>query len=260
MALTYAKYLNLDKLLDLQKTRSKPTEHDETLFIIIHQAIELWFKQIINELELLRNELEKGHTWKSIKTFNRILEILKSIVGQTDILETMSPLSYKHFRTFLENASGFQSTQFQEIELFCGLYYPNKMKQFKNDSKLFKRLKKRLTERTLWESFCTFLSKKGYPVDYPDRVNKEGLLFKPSQNNQDILINIMNNDHEIALLCELFVDFDEELQEWRYRHVKMVERTIGSQNGTGKSNGIEYLKSTLHQTVFPDLWAIRSKL
>jgi tryptophan 2,3-dioxygenase len=260
MTLTYTKYLKVDKLLNMQQTRSKPEEHDETLFIIIHQTYELWFKQILHEFDLLRKELEAGHTWNSIKTFRRILVILKTVVGQTDILETMTPLSFNHFRGYLENASGFQSTQFREIETLCGLHYPEKLEYFEEDTKLNKRLKKRFEERTLWESFCRFLSKKGYQIETPKRVNDNGFIFEPSDKNQEILVHIIKNDHEIALLSELFIDFDEGLQEWRYRHVKMVERTIGTKVGTGGSDGVDYLKSTLHQMIFPDLWTIRTKL
>lgn len=260
MALTYQKYLNIGQLLSLQQLRSKPEEHDEMLFIIIHQTYELWFKQILHEFELLRKELESGHTWNSIKTMRRILVILKIAVAQTDILETMTPLSFNQFRKFLDNASGFQSVQFREIEILCGTHYPHMIAHHKDDPNSLAKLNGRMEEHTLWESFCLYLQKGGFSVEIPGRVNSKGLVYEPSEKNQQILLEIMKNDPETALLCELFVDFDEGLQEWRYRHVKMVERTIGTKMGTGGSDGITYLKSTLHRTIFPDLWAIRSKL
>lgn len=260
MALTYQEYLHIDELLELQQLRSDPQEHDETLFIIIHQTYELWFKQILHEFELLKKDLELGNAWNSIKTMRRVLVILKIAVAQTDILETMTPLSFNHFRGFLDNASGFQSVQFREIEILCGIHYPHMLSHHKGDQKSLDRLNRRMKESNLWESFCLFLNKKGYAIEMPERVHQKGLIFEPSEENQEILLDIMRNDPETALLCEQLVDFDEGLQEWRYRHVKMVERTIGKKKGTGGSNGLDYLKKTLHRTIFPDLWAIRTKL
>src|SRR5690554_5616349 len=121
MSLTYLSYLKVDDLLKLQQLQSRPEEHDEMLFIIIHQTYELWFKQVLHEIGLLRNQLETGETWASIRTMRRILVIMKTIVGQTDILETMTPLSFNQFRKFLQNSSGFQSVQFRELEILCGL-------------------------------------------------------------------------------------------------------------------------------------------
>lgn len=260
MALTYQEYLHIDELLELQKLRSSPPEHDETLFIIIHQTYELWFKQILHELDFLKKELESGHLWNSVKTMRRVLVIMKTAVAQTDILETMTPLSFNNFRGFLDNASGFQSVQFREIEILCGINYPHMFAHHGEDKKSLDRLEERINERNLWESFCLFLQTKGYSTEMPKRIHQKGLIFEASEKNQQVLLEIMKNDPETALLCELLVDFDEGLQEWRYRHVKMVERTIGRKKGTGGSDGLEYLKNTLHRTIFPDLWAIRTKL
>ena len=260
MALTYLNYLKVDDLLSLQQPRSNPEEHDEMLFIIIHQTYELWFKQILHEFEQLRIELKGGHTWNSIKTMRRILIIMKTVVGQTDILETMTPLSFSHFRGFLENASGFQSVQFREMETLCGWHTRRSLKLHEHDSGAYQILLRRMDEPTIWECFCKFLKTMNYEVEKPERVERDGLIFDPSESTQKILIDIMNNDPETALLCEHLVDFDEGLQEWRYRHVKMVERTIGTKNGTGGSDGVEYLKRTLHNPIFPDLWAIRKEL
>lgn len=260
MSVTYNSYLKLDKLLNLQETRSQPVEHDEILFIIIHQTYELWFKQILHEFTMLRTQLESGNTWNAIRLMERILVILKIAVAQTDILETMTPLSFNHFRKFLDNASGFESIQFREIEVMCGLRYPKIYRLLDEDDDRYNRLRERMSEHTLWESFCILLQKNGYDVQLPERQNEHGLLFKPNAALQDILVGIMKTDPETALLCEHLVDFDEGLQEWRYRHLKMVERTIGTKQGTGGSDGAGYLRKTLHQTIFPDLWAIRTKL
>lgn len=259
MSLTYTSYLNIDKLLALQKPQSDPEEHDEMLFIIIHQSYELWFKQILHEFDKLRPDLEKGNTWAAAKTMRRILTILKTMVSQIDILETMTPLEFNSFRGFLQQASGFQSVQFREMEIICGLRSKHIIKVHSDQPELQQQLIDREKEATLWESFCTYLQTHGYDIETPERVNEQGLLHEPSQKNQTILVDIMQQEPEIALLCELLIDYDEGLQEWRYRHVKMVERTIGTKKGTGGSDGAKYLRKTLNKPIFPDLWAIRTQ-
>ena len=260
MKLTYNKYLKIDELLDLQEYRSDPEEHDEMLFIIIHQTYELWFKQILHEFGKMQTDLENDRLWSAMKTMRRVLTILKTMVAQIDILETMTPLEFNSFRGFLDEASGFQSVQFREVEILCGLRSTHILKAYENQPEYIERMKQRMEDPTLWESFCTYLQGKDYDIEMPDRVNENGLLYEPSETNQQSLINIMKNDPETAMLCELFVDFDEGMQEWRYRHVKMVERTIGNKMGTGGSDGVGYLRSTLHQRIFPDLWEIRSEI
>lgn len=258
MSLTYVTYLKIDELLRLQQLQSKPQEHDEMLFIIIHQTYELWFKQVLHEIGLLRLQLKSAATWDAIKTMRRVLVIMKTLVGQTDILETMTPLSFNSFRGFLQNSSGFQSVQFRELEILCGLRFKRMLDSQEKGSDLYNILVNRMQEETIWECFIAYLQKHDYPATMPARVNETGLVFEPSDEAQSILVDVMRNDPESALLCELLVDFDEGLQEWRYRHVKMVERTIGTKKGSGGSDGVAYLKSTLHHHIFPDLWAIRT--
>ncbi|MEX2364407.1 MAG: tryptophan 2,3-dioxygenase family protein, partial [Balneolaceae bacterium] len=183
--------------------------------------------------------------------------ILKTLVSQIYILETMTPLEFNSFRKFLGQSSGFQSLQFREIEILCGLRFPLMKEAHKEQPKHISILEKRMNEPTLWESFGNYITKKGYEMS-PKRENEHGLLFNPSEEVQQTLIEVMNNEPEAAIICELLVDFDEGLQEWRYRHVKMVERTIGTKMGTGGSDGAKYLHKTLNQQIFPDLWQIRS--
>lgn len=259
MTLTYTSYLKVDELLRLQELKSKPAQHDELLFIVIHQTYELWFKQILHEVDLLRQEMKAQKTWSAIKTLRRILVIMKTLVGQTDILETMTPLSFASFRNFLESASGFQSVQFREFELVLGLRHKRMFSLHEEHSDAFKQLTKRAAEATIWETFVDMLIAKGYAIPKAQRENEQGLLHNPSDATQDVIFAIMQEKDEIALLCELMVDLDEGLQEWRYRHVKMVERTIGNKVGTGGSDGVKYLKNTLHHTVFPDLWEVRTR-
>ena len=258
-SITYSSYLKVDELLELQQLKSKPEEHDEMLFIVIHQTYELWFKQILHEFDKLRADLEQGRLWGAVKTMRRILTILKTMVSQIDILETMTPLEFNSFRGFLANSSGFQSVQFREMEILCGMRSPHILKVHESNPSHYAQLQERMKEITLWEAFCTFLTKQGYEIPEPQRVNEQGLAYNPDPELQEVLIHIMRNDDETALLCELMVDYDEGLMEWRYRHVKMVERTIGTKRGTGGSDGAKYLRGTLNEPIFPDLWEIRSK-
>jgi tryptophan 2,3-dioxygenase len=259
MPLTYNSYLMVDELLDLQRIKSDPPEHDEMLFIVIHQTYELWFKQILHELDLFKSHLIEGRTWGAKKTMRRTLTILKTLVSQVDILETMTPLEFNQFRTFLEDSSGFQSVQFRELEMLCGIRSPHMLIIHPEGSIYRQRLEHRAEQHTIWESFCVMLQRAGYNIETPRRENERGLVFNPSERNQEVLLAGVLKNPELSMLTELLVDFDEGLQEWRYRHVKMVERTIGTRTGTGGSDGVEYLKRTLHQHVFPDLWAIRAR-
>lgn len=260
MKLTYNNYLKIDELLDLQQLQSKPEEHDEMLFIIIHQTYELWFKQVLHEFKKFRSDLAENRLWGAVKTMKRILTILKTMVAQIDILETMTPLEFESFRGFLDEASGFQSVQFREVEILCGLRSPHILKAHEGNPDYVNRLENRMDEPTLWESFCSYLQNNNYDIHTPKRTNDNGLLYDASPHNQSILLDIMKNDQEKALLCELLIDFDEGMQEWRYRHVKMVERTIGNKIGTGGSSGVDYLRGTLHRRIFPDLWEIRAEI
>jgi tryptophan 2,3-dioxygenase len=260
MALTYSKYLEIDELLSLQKPRSDGPEHDEMLFIIIHQVYELWFKQVIHEVDWLQGHLEAGNTPPVLHAFKRILTILKVLVAQIDILETMTPLDFLSFRDRLETGSGFQSYQFRSLEFLLGVKSPDAVKRFKKGSPGHEDLSRRWSEPSLWDSFLVFLLKQGYrvPADQMNRDNTEPI--KPSPKLQKLLVKVYRSEEDFltAHVCERLVDFDEGMQEWRYRHFKMVERTIGSKRGTGGSAGAPYLKTTLFKPLFPDLWKIRT--
>jgi len=231
-SLTYTRYLALDELLAAQRPTSG--EHDEMLFIVIHQVYELWFKQILHEIGRLDSAFQEKDLTALLTTFKRVLTILKTLVAQVDVLETMSPISFLSFRERLESASGFQSAQFRRIEIKLG----------KRDPRLQALFPDAFAEPPLYERFLDFLAAKG--IDLSDR--------------EAALIDVYRHHHDLASLCERMVDLDEGLQEWRYRHVRMVERTIGMKRGTGGSAGAEYLRTTLFQPLFPDLWAIRTAL
>jgi tryptophan 2,3-dioxygenase len=193
-------------------------------------------------------------------TLKRILKIFKTLVSQLDILETMTPLEFLSFRERLDTASGFQSHQFRELEFILGVKDPNAITRFPEDSPARRTLRERFEQENLWDAFLHYLQQNGYPIPAGLLDRDVRLPLQPSEAVQEILIQIYRQNSAIAGICEGMVDFDEGLQEWRYRHVKMVERTIGAKIGTGGSSGVRYLQSTLFKPVFPDLWAIRSRL
>lgn len=217
---SYVNYLKVDELLRLQQPLSDGPEHDELLFIIIHQTYELWFKQLLHELSRLRLLLREAKLHPALGALKRVRTIMKTLVSQVDILETMTPLEFNSFRERLEASSGFQSYQFREFE------------------RVFAR-------PGIWDDVVTFLRVGSSSVD--------------SVEVESVLLSTYRERPDLSLLLEGLVDLDEGIQEWRYRHVKMVERTIGSQQGTGGSSGADYLKSTLFKPAFPELWAIRAK-
>ena len=258
--LTYASYLRIDELLELQQPLSSPVEHDETLFIVIHQVYELWFKQQLHEGDHLVRLLQSDDRSAACDTLKRMLTILKTMVKQIDVLETMSPVSFQSFRKFLASSSGFQSAQFREFEFLLGHKRESPLNNYPENSPERAVLEDRLNRPSLWNAFCTWLRIRG--IDVPDAlIDDTGPSpTEPSEELQRQLVMIYHERPEERSVCELLVDLDEGIQEWRYRHVKMVERTIGSMKGTGGSPGAKYLQATLFKPLFPDLWLIRSEL
>jgi tryptophan 2,3-dioxygenase len=247
-ALTYTSYLAVDDLLKLQKPLSDGPEHDEMLFIIIHQTYELWFKQLIHEFSEAQRALENGVTHYALSILGRIRTIMKVCVAQVDILETMTPLQFNAFRGYLSSSSGFQSAQFRKVEAILG----------RRDSKMAGHLppemqaeiSKITSENSIWDSFLEYIVKRGHSIPSSVTSRNKSIAYEPNPEVQDVLLHVHQNDPESAMVAERLLDIDEGIQEWRYRHVKMVERT---------SSGVEYLASTLFNPVFKDLWEIRSR-
>ncbi|HEX3651053.1 MAG TPA: tryptophan 2,3-dioxygenase family protein [Pseudonocardiaceae bacterium] len=242
-ALTYASYLALDEILGAQRPRSD--EHDEMLFIVIHQVYELWFKQLLHELAALQRRLTDGHTTHALHTLRRTLTILKVAVAQIDVLETMTPRQFTSFRTRLDAASGFQSAQFRELEAVLGRRDQSVFRHYPEGSAERARIEAAMSRPSLFDTFLTYLASAGFPV---------------ADGVRAALLAVYAEDGGAAQVAERLVDLDEGLQEWRYRHVKMVERTIGDKAGTGGSSGAAYLRTTVGRPAFPELWAVRGEL
>ena len=256
-ALTYTSYLQVDELLQLQKPLSEGPEHDEMLFIIIHQTYELWFKQLLHEFEAAAKALESGDSHYALALLGRIRTIMKVCVTQVDILETMTPLQFNAFRGYLSSSSGFQSAQFRKVEAILG----------RRDSKMAGHLPPAMqaeiaaiTEKnSIWDSFLVYVAGRGFAIPAEVLNRSKSIAYESNVTVQDSLLELHRGDAEAAMVSERLLDIDEGVQEWRYRHVKMVERTIGAKMGSGGSSGVQYLASTLFNPVFKELWEIRSR-
>jgi tryptophan 2,3-dioxygenase len=257
-ALTYASYLALDDVLGAQRPRSQ--EHDELLFIVIHQIYELWFKQLLHEFTYLQRRLEMGDSSRALGTLKRVLTILKTVVAQIDVLETMTPRQFTTFRDRLDAASGFQSAQFRELEAVLGRRDAGALDRYPAGSAARQRISAAMARPSVLDSFLRYLAAQGFGVPREALERDLSQPAAPSPAVQDVLVDVYRVDGPEVQVCERLVDVDEGLQEWRYRHVKMVERTIGDKAGTGGSSGAQYLRTTLFEAAFPDLWAVRRRL
>jgi len=260
MALTYTQYLKMDELLGLQVARSAPPEHDELLFIVIHQAYELWFKLLLHEFDKVKRDFSGGDLFGAVHTLKRARMVMKTLVGQIDILETMTPMSFTSFRDRLDTASGFQSAQFREVEFVLGYKREKMLEYLERDTPEYERLVTRLHEKSLMDHFYDFLEQRGVAIPSELRDKPVTQPTRPSTAIQDALLSLYRERNEFGILFELLTDVDEGMQEWRYRHVKLVERTIGNKHGTGGSLGVDFLKESLFMPAFPDLWAIRHRM
>jgi tryptophan 2,3-dioxygenase len=228
--LSYGSYLHVDDLIGLQKLLSDPPRHDELLFIVIHQVYELWFKQLLHELQAIVGRLEAGEPLGAQRLLRRCIEIERVLIQQLTVLETMTPNDFLTFRDHLMPASGFQSIQFRSLEKLCG-------------SQLF-------------EVFLDLMRGRGFTL--PAGAEEEQRLARVRE-----LVRIYqepDRNYDLYLLCEAMVEFDEQFMLWRVHHVQMVERMIGSKPGTGGSPGVSYLRSTLDRKFFPELWELRTYL
>ena len=256
-SLRYTSYLALEEILGAQRPRSD--EHDELLFIVVHQVYELWFKQLIHELRYLQRMFDEGNDARASATFKRLLTILKLVVAQLDVIETMTPVQFLTFRERLESASGFESSQFRELEATLGRRDPGVLHAYHAGSADHEKVKAAIARPSVYDSFLRYLSARGYEI--PQEIAERDVT-QPVQESDGVhaaLLRVYRDDGPPAQLAERMVDFDEGFMEWRYHHVKMVERTIGGRPGTG-GYGVDYLRTTLHKPFFPDLWTVRSEL
>jgi tryptophan 2,3-dioxygenase len=261
--LSYNKYLRVQDLINLQDCLSSPTHHDELLFITVHQAYELWFKQILHELDAAIQMLEEDRVPVATRALQRVVEIEKLLLNQIHILETMTPISFLAFRDQLNPASGFQSMQFREIEFSSGLKDQNILREFSSDEFAHERLQARMARPSLAECFYRVLQRRGLqapltPAD-ADSAQQKQAYEERTRAVLEVLTHFEQRYEEFQL-AEALLEHDEYFSLWRSHHIKMVERMVGAKRGTGGSEGIGYLKTTLDKKFFPELWEARTHL
>lgn len=254
--LSYGGYLRVPELTNLQRLQSDPPQHDELLFIVIHQTYELWFKQLLHELDAVRATLDADDALEAFRLLHRCTEIQRVLVAQVAVLETMTPPDFLTFRDHLVPASGFQSAQFREIEYLSGLPDRRYLKTFEPGTPERARLEARLEEPSLRDAFFALLRRRGFDTPSGDdeaaaAARQAGLLrlYRAARTHADLF-----------LLAERLIEYDELFWLWRVRHVQMVERVIGGRRGTGGSEGAAYLRSTTERRYFPELWDVRTDL
>ncbi len=253
----YATYLRIDELLDLQQPLSDGA-HDEMLFIVVHQVYELWFKLILHELAAAAAALDDGRAHAAVRPMHRAVAVEQLLIDQLRVLESMSPDGFMRFRDPLAPASGFQSTQFREIEALSGAGDARHLDDAGRDEIQRAQLSERLGGRSLYAALGTSMRAAGLDApegDHADaRARRMSALASLYRDHDDPTRTVL---HE---LCEAFVDHDETIARWRHHHALMAAREIGSRTGTGGSIGVAYLQSTLDRRFFPELWEVRNQL
>ena len=260
--LTYGRYLKVRELLDLQKSLSSPAHHDEPLFIIIHQVYELWFKLVLHEIDSAVAHIAADRVAEGTRLLRRVVEIQRLLVRQVSILETMRPQDFLGFRYHLNPASGFQSVQFREMEFALGLKDPQVLTALVSEAAETERLSSRLAAPSVGDVFDGLLVRRGFRREPPPDPAPDGR-SQPEAWRLAALVTIYENPDahaDLSALCEVLVDVDECLALWRAHHVQMVERMIGAKRGTGGSDGVGYLRTTLPKRAFPDLWRVRTSI
>ncbi len=263
--LTYGEYLQVPELIRLQAPQSSPPHHDELLFIIIHQTYELWFKQLLHELDAVVTNFQaaslapqsRDAIYEAARLLRRCTEIMRVLVEQFTILETMLPTHFLAFRGKLRPASGFQSEQFREIEFLCGLKDEKMLQHHKPSPEMHAKLARRLQEPSLRDVFFSAIAATEIQLSSSGTEEEQ---FQARARGILALYQEEKKYRDWIDVCERLTEFDELLVSWRLRHIQMIERTIGVRLGTGGSSGASYLKHTLDKKFFPELWEARTLL
>jgi tryptophan 2,3-dioxygenase len=259
--MTYSEYLSLDQILSSQNRLSN--HHDEMLFIVIHQVTELWMKLILHELTAAIKSIEKDDLSTSFKRLARVSKIQSQIIQSWDVLSTLTPAEYMEFRDSLGQASGFQSYQYRMIEFALGYKTDHVLTIYKKDPELHGLLEKAFHAPSLYDVSIKALAKAGFTIN-PEILNRDySQAYQQDDSVREAWLLVYRDVEkywDLYELAEKLVDIEDWLQQWRFRHMKTVERIIGFKMGTGGSSGVNYLKRVLDQRFFPELWDLRTEL
>lgn len=262
-AMSYGRYLDLERLLSAQHPRSVPEHHDEMLFIVQHQTSELWLKLVLHELREARALMDADRLEPALKCLARVKAIQRTLIQQWSVLATLTPREYAEFRGALGSSSGFQSHQYRAVEFVLGNKSAAMLKVFESEPEAHALLTTLLEEPTLYDAFLRLLARRGLdvPADVLERDVREPWAFRED------LVPVFRRVYEERDLpwglyeaCEDLVDLEDNVQEWRFRHLRTVQRTIGFQRGTGGSSGVGFLRKALDLTFFPELYAVRGEV
>ncbi|RZA24074.1 MAG: tryptophan 2,3-dioxygenase [Proteobacteria bacterium] len=262
-SVTYGKYLKVHELLALQEELSEPKAHDELLFITIHQTYELWFKQILHELDQTQTYLDGDKLPQMMKGLERINRIMRVLVSQVEILESMTPNEFNRFRGHLSPASGFQSFQFRVLEFRLGMKNYAHLKFFEHEPEAHAAIAKAMSEKTFYDHWFAYLKRRGLPIPDDVLLRDVTVPYEAHTEVSKIFVEFYKDTDkyfDLYVASEALFDLDELLIQWRFRHVQMVQRMIGNMGGTGGSHGARYLQSTLSKSAFPELWDLRNLL
>ena len=261
--MSYGDYLRLDVLLSAQRPLSDPPQHDELLFIVQHQTTELWLKLMVHELRSARSLLAADELAPALKRMARIKHIQHTLADQWSVLATLTPSEYAEIRPFLATSSGFQSAQYREVEFLLGNKNADMVKVFGHDREAFDALTTLLHEPSLYDEFLRYLSRLGYavPDDRIDRDWSQAYTASPALVDTFAAVYASPEQHwGVYETCEELVDVEDNFQLWRFRHLQVVQRTIGHKIGTGGSSGVDFLRRALDLTFFPELYEVRTRI
>jgi tryptophan 2,3-dioxygenase len=261
--MSYADYLHLDLLLAAQQPLSDPPLHDELLFIIQHQTSELWLKLMVHELRSARRLLKEDELAPALKRLARIKHIQHTLTDQWSVLATLTPSEYAEIRPFLATSSGFQSVQYREVEFLLGNKSADMLDVFAHDPVAQEELRTLLAEPSLYDEFLGYLHRRGYRIP-PELLDRDWTRpYRLSEALVDTIAEVYAAPHEhwgVYETCEELVDIEDNFQQWRFRHLQVVQRTIGHKAGTGGSSGVDFLRRALDLTFFPELYAVRTRI
>lgn len=262
-AMSYGDYLRLDLVLSAQQPLSDPPRHDELLFIIQHQTSELWLKLMLHELRAVRDQLRSDELNPALKGLARVKHIQHTLIEQWGVLTTLTPSEYAQFRSYLQSSSGFQSWQYRAIEFILGNKNPEMLQVFDHDPEVHTLLTALYEEPTLYDEFLAFLSRRGHDIPQPILDRDVRVAWQVNASLVPMFSRIYEHSLEFWQeyeACEALVDVEDNFQLWRFRHLKTVERIIGSKSGSGGSSGVPFLRKALELTFFPELYAVRAEI
>jgi tryptophan 2,3-dioxygenase len=260
-AMSYGDYLHLDKILSSQHRLSN--HHDEMLFIIIHQASELWMKLIIHELSAAIEHIQNNDLEPSFKILSRVSRIQQQLIQSWSVLSTLTPSEYLEFRDKLGQSSGFQSYQNRLIEFALGNKNVHTLAVYQHQPELYEKMQKALHKPSIYDAALKALVARGLPIDHEVRHRNLSENYVANASVEEAWLTVYRNVDkywDLYELAEKLVDIGNQQQLWRFNHMSTVERIIGHKQGTGGSSGVTYLKKVLDQQFFPELWSLRTKL